>query len=1372
MGKVVKAVVGVAVTVVGVVTMNPLLIAQGAAMTLGAILQKSPKTNAATNQRLSKQLVPEDFRKIVFGRTAGAVDLRFWEVHGANNTNYSEVIAVAGHRINSFQEFYAEEELIGFSGNAATGNYAGVLTRQTNNGAPGNAALAVGSGAYWTSASKFTGAAHYSVHWVYDEKKLPTGIPQKITQIIEGALVYDPRRDSTRGGSGPHRINNQSTWSYATLDGNGVPIGRNNALQALWYLIGWRIQNPSTGEQILVAGQGVDPVDIDIPGFIAAANDAETQQFYTDMILSTGDSHSTNRSIISCGDTLGHFLDPGGLWTYRVTKDDTAVPAVALTEDDVLEGAVEWLPDKPMAEQYNKVVGTYVDPSSTSLYQARAYPEVKDAAYEVADGFKKRKTLNFQAIQDEALAQKAARIVLNEGRYLGEFRATFGFKALQAQVWDVIGLTLDRYGFDSSYRFRVRSQSLSASGIEMVIRITHSSVYTGGSVTITPAPSALAKYDPRQQVAVTGLSVSPTTLTGANDAAQDAAAVSWTTAPGNVRRTEGQFKLTAGTSWTTAFSSQTDLNSCVIGPLLPSSSYQVRVRHVTIHEVPGAWSTLSLTTGSNGRVNSAQVIYADGTVIEVLKPEEAGANKTETRTAAGIAGQAWAATNGSQALVDNRGVPLGDRNRVPFSQFEAVSTAAWYVSGVSGVTGGALSFASLGGYKTMTYTAAASGAGSFGTFISGRFPVLGGEALACQARISTNTNTYAAVTIRYYNSSGTPILSQPVIMPQAGPGTPSQYLFQGFTTAPLDAVYGELEVFVTAAAAGALSASLSQPMVAGAQNGQTAFPAFTAGPNSFDAADVTSYNIAAAVAGQSAWTTYTAVSPTTINTRTSRLLDADGTYDDVGSIRNRRITRLKRLDGTTDVTEGMVVTDLGTSAGIAGQSAWATFNDRSPTYLDVLSTPGQNVLFNGSLQLGWTGWSSGGFNLIQDWRGNIAEAPYGIGGTFVADGTRPINVANNQVVTLSAVFTGTATSNAFYFVDIRWANGGNGGHLGYSSETSNNCILINETSTKKLAVQTITAPSASDGSGFVRGYVRIVSISDVAYSAGTRWVEQIKVEIGALATPFSDEATNPALLGSVPPSIPDNSFSYSSTTSSITISWPSITVYRSEGSTISISAGSQVINGLSDGTTYKVYPFVVDTGGASGTMSFVGGGSGSPSIMHSAAGSAAAAAAMYGRSNIPMGSFVLSTPVSGGGGGGGGGSSWCLHPETKLWVDGELRSAGSVRPGQELETPDGPRAVVAVYRRNKHQWVDIETTGGHVLTVTPEHVLYSADGSHIHASALRLGVLLRTDADLVEVVSLRLRDEKASMVAVELNQPHLYLAGPGRLLSHNSIAKL
>lgn len=210
-------------------------------------------------------------------------------------------------------------------------------------------------------------------------------------------------------------------------------------------------------------------------------------------------------------------------------------------------------------------------------------------------------------------------------------------------------------------------------------------------------------------------------------------------------------------------------------------------------------------------------------------------------------------------------------------------------------------------------------------------------------------------------------------------------------------------------------------------------------------------------------------------------------------------------------TQAELITADGVAAGYYGQTAWGTYSGRDPGYLDLLARPGANALFNGSLRLNWAGWSSGGLALSRDWRGNIVEPPSGTGGTFVAASQRPINAGNGVPVTLSAVFTGSATVNALMFVDIEWRNGGNGAHLGYSSGTSNNCILINETSNKKLAVQSMTAPSATDGSGFVRGYVRIVSISDVAYTGGTRWVEQIKVETGTSATPFSDEATDSAL---------------------------------------------------------------------------------------------------------------------------------------------------------------------------------------------------------------------------------------------------------------------
>lgn len=616
MSKVVKAIVGVAVAVVGVFTGNPLLIAQGAAMTLGAVLQKSNAGNQATNGRLSKTLEPEDFRKIVFGRTACGTDLRYWETWGSKYTKFDEVLAAATHTIQSFQETYIEEELVSFSGGAAVGTYSGALS-VVQNTTGGH--LSAGAGLYWSANTKMTGVPHWVFKWEYSEKKLPQGIPSRYTRVVEGALVYDPRKDSTRGGSGTHRADDQTTWQYAPTDSNGVPIGRNNALQLLWYLIGWRINGK------LVAGRGVDLLDIDFASFITAANDCEALQYYTDCILSTGDNHSTNESILSADGLIGELIDAGGYWSYRITKNDLGDVAVALDDNDVVEGGeVQWVPFKPMSDKYNEVAGTFIDPSPTSLYQSRTYRTVSDATYYALDGYKKRKMQNFQSVQSSDLAQKLARILLNRARYAGEFTATFNLRALKARVWDIVWLSLERYGF-ANKPFRVIRQSISAQGVEMVLREEDSSIYTGGTVTPQAPPSAGVKYDPRMEVPVTGLAVAQDTMAGAGGVAYDAAFVSWTTPPGNVRRTEAQYKLTSSSTWTSAFTSQADINVCEVGPLLPGSSYQMRVRHVSIHEVPGPWATISLTTGVNGRLTSAQVTYADGTSIEVLRPSDPGA---------------------------------------------------------------------------------------------------------------------------------------------------------------------------------------------------------------------------------------------------------------------------------------------------------------------------------------------------------------------------------------------------------------------------------------------------------------------------------------------------------------------------------------------------------------------------------------------------------------------------------------------------------------------------------------------------------------------------------------------------------------------------
>jgi hypothetical protein len=132
-------------------------------------------------------------------------------------------------------------------------------------------------------------------------------------------------------------------------------------------------------------------------------------------------------------------------------------------------------------------------------------------------------------------------------------------------------------------------------------------------------------------------------------------------------------------------------------------------------------------------------------------------------------------------------------------------------------------------------------------------------------------------------------------------------------------------------------------------------------------------------------------------------------------------------------------------------------------------------------------------------------------------------------------------------------------------------------------------------------------------------------------------ATSTLAIGSIPGSVPSDSFTYTSTTTSVSISWPAMTIYRIDGTTMAVSSGNQTITGLTASTTYQIYPFVTDYGLSSGTMSFAAGAYGTPAIASASSGSPAAIAQTYLRINIPLNSFAVATTASGTGGGGGGG---------------------------------------------------------------------------------------------------------------------------------------
>ncbi len=254
--------------------------------------------------------------------------------------------------------------------------------------------------------------------------------------------------------------------------------------------------------------------------------------------------------------------------------------------------------------------------------------------------------------------------------------------------------------------------------------------------------------------------------------------------------------------------------------------------------------------------------------------------------------------------------------------------------------------------------------------------------------------------------------------------------------------------------------------------------------------------------------------------------------------------------------------------------------------------------------------------------------------------------------------------------------------------------------------------------------------------------------------------------GSIPQTVPGGTFTYTSTTTSITISWAASTLYRPDGTSTAMPLGSLTITGLSANTTYKDYPYWDDVGGT-GLQFVIGGtGVGTPAACYAAAGDSVAAQGMYLNGRVPLNGFAVITPSSGTGSGGGGGKT-CLHPDTLVVLaDGSVKFADELVLGDRLPAPQGSARIKSIARKSNSAWVGIAVNDGPCdLYVTPDHRLYRANGDEVRATHLRLGDILKANGDHVEVTGLKLKKHLANLVSIELDAPHLYFVGG--LLSHN-----
>ncbi len=454
-----------------------------AGLALGASLlsrPKAPATSPASTDRLTANIDPKTPRKFVLGRTAMATDIRDQEL--TNNQEYlHRFVVTSSHRASDIEEIWFDDKRAWSSASGVTSDFTGYLTvTPILEGSAGNA---INLSARMGATRRYTGLSYVYFRFKLSgnskkaESPFAQSIPTRVTIIGKGAPTYDPRLDSTvAGGSGAHRAADQTTWVWNDA------ASRNPALQLLWYLLGWRIKNPATNEWRLAVGKGIPASRIDLASFITAANLCDEP-----VALAAGGTQARYRSdgVFSEGDATGTVLDQlkaamnaelddvDGKIRITVLHNDLATPIADFNDDDIL-GGFTWDQTAPLDETYNVVRGTFIDPSTTSLYQAVDFPEVRIASL---DGIDRIESVDFQTVQDASQAQRLVKQRIARMLYSGRFTATFSYRAWKVQKNDVVRLTVSALGWTNKL-FRVVETAVQVDGqVPMVLQEENADIY-------------------------------------------------------------------------------------------------------------------------------------------------------------------------------------------------------------------------------------------------------------------------------------------------------------------------------------------------------------------------------------------------------------------------------------------------------------------------------------------------------------------------------------------------------------------------------------------------------------------------------------------------------------------------------------------------------------------------------------------------------------------------------------------------------------------------------------------------------------------------------------------------------------------------------
>ncbi|MCX2696729.1 phage tail protein [Ochrobactrum chromiisoli] len=304
----------------------------------------------------------------------------------------------------------------------------------------------------WTSAHRGVGLCYAIVTTMTDVDNL-TSVPNLMFEV-RGAPLYDPRKDSSVGGLGSHRWDDQSTWEFSN----------NNAVM---------MYNLERGIYIgteKIVGRGVAASRLPLSEWFTAMNICDeimpdgSKRYTAALIASSGDgvTHETNMTPLreACA---GSWIE-GVSGEYPIVGGNQAVVATITDDDIALEKSFQLSFSRTRTELVNTVAASYVSPDL--FYETTSLTTRIDALALAQDRERLASKVDFTAVTDHRVGDRLADIAIRASRYQanGSFTVHPKFLALQVGQW--VQWQSDRY--NRTIKFQVQSKSLGAMGSDGV----------------------------------------------------------------------------------------------------------------------------------------------------------------------------------------------------------------------------------------------------------------------------------------------------------------------------------------------------------------------------------------------------------------------------------------------------------------------------------------------------------------------------------------------------------------------------------------------------------------------------------------------------------------------------------------------------------------------------------------------------------------------------------------------------------------------------------------------------------------------------------------------------------------------------------------